>query len=80
MRRNGLGLMILCCHFAPNVRSNNKRARYHFRDNRALICENLGGRYWDRTSDLSGVNGRVDTPLTSGFATGQQGRYAVEIR
>jgi transposase-like protein len=27
--------------------------------NSALTCVNVGGRYWDRTSDLSGVNGAL---------------------
>ena len=32
------------------------------------------GRYWDRTSDLPSVNGRIGTPLTSDFAIDLQGR------
>jgi hypothetical protein len=38
------------------------------------------GRYWDRTSDLSGVNGRDGMPLTSDFATDLQSRNADECR
>ena len=58
-RKDRCGPMILCSHFAPTVRSNNKGARYRSRGNRALTCGNIGGRYWDRTSDLSGVNGAL---------------------
>jgi hypothetical protein len=45
-------MMILCSHSAPTVRNNKQTARYHFRGKRALTCGNIGGRYWDRTSDL----------------------------
>ena len=51
--------MILCSHFAPKVRSNMRTARYRQSGNEPLTCTNDGGRYWDRTSDLSGVNGAL---------------------
>jgi hypothetical protein len=78
-RSNGdrLGLMILCSQFAPNVRSKQQRT-IAIRGNRALTCVNFGGRYWDRTSDLSGVNGRVGTTLTSEYAADLQDGGAVE--
>jgi hypothetical protein len=34
-------------------------ARYTIGCNRRLSCTNFGGRYWDRTSDLSGVSGAL---------------------
>ncbi len=36
-----------------------RTARYPNRGNEPLTCANDGGRYWDRTSDLSGVNGAL---------------------
>jgi hypothetical protein len=48
--------MILCSPFAPHVMSKAQEARYRYLGNGQLTCENIGGRYWDRTSDLFGVN------------------------
>jgi hypothetical protein len=53
--------MILCSLFAPSVRSSKRTARYLNFGNEPLTWKNFGGRYWDRTSDLSGVNGRTTT-------------------
>ena len=64
--------------FCSQRKEHSKRARYHFRGNWALTCVNVGGRYWDRTSDLSGVNGRVGRALASEYAADLQGSGAVE--
>jgi hypothetical protein len=47
---------IMCSQFAPNVMSTTRNARYRASGNGRLTCINAGGRYWDRTSDLFGVN------------------------
>jgi hypothetical protein len=47
---------ILCGPFAPHVTRTMQNARYHNLGNGHLTCGNIGGRYWDRTSDLFGVN------------------------
>ena len=44
--------MILCSPFAPTVRTTTRKARYQQVGNELLTCKNVGGRYWDRTSDL----------------------------
>jgi hypothetical protein len=48
--------MILCSPFAPHVRDTMRNVRYRNSGNGRLTCINAGGRYWDRTSDLFGVN------------------------
>ena len=47
---------IMCSQFAPNVMSTMRNARYRTSGDGRLTCINAGGRYWDRTSDLFGVN------------------------
>jgi hypothetical protein len=49
-------ITILCSPFAPQVMSKTREARYRYLGNGRLTCGNIGGRYWDRTSDLFGVN------------------------
>jgi hypothetical protein len=58
-RTDRFGVMILCSHFAPHVRSNNEKSPLPLSWQREPTCGNFGGRYWDRTSDLSGVNGAL---------------------
>jgi hypothetical protein len=48
--------MMLCSQFAPTVMSKIPNIRYRRLGNGRLTCGNAGGRYWDRTSDLFGVN------------------------
>ncbi len=48
--------MMLCSQFAPIVMRKTRNARYQNSGNGHLTCGNIGGRYWDRTSDLFGVN------------------------
>src|SRR3954466_13013481 len=48
--------MISWSPFAPHVMSRTQTARYPCVGNGRLTCGKPGGRYWDRTSDLFGVN------------------------
>ena len=54
-----------CSPLLPNLRGKQRIGRYTTLGEKFVSCRNAGGRYWDRTSDLSGVNGRPRTPLTS---------------
>jgi hypothetical protein len=64
--------------FAPNVMRTTRNARYRDLGNGRLTCINAGGRYWDRTSDLFGVNVDAAGSLTS--ANTRRCRSAPSVR
>ena len=55
---------------SPNDTPTTPNAPYRISGKGRLTCGLSGGRYWDRTSDLFGVNcwqrGRVRSPARSG--------------